>query len=257
MANKRDYSVDLKLLNDEKFRKAITAAFQGLDKDKESLGDEFFMSGHDDLEKEIQAILENPNASTTNALNLWMKGGSSFDNIENNLFDVDLKDDPEYGYEWYMGLDSKSIADIGSKSPYISKKYGLTNPETEYQNLIDERYAALSALEGFDNVLSKKPIPYNLSSFGIQTGAGGIAPEVQAVLSDTFGEQATSDKIEVLKKNGYFDDNTKDLFLKQADKRSKSINLNQIDSQVKDRFVDSEEELRLYHSLKLISQGSK
>ena len=243
------YSFDLMILNDDDFKGKLHNAFASVHEDLKSgsLSKEDHQSTMDAVQKGIRNKYNMSEGELGRLYEGWQDSGSSFSYIDKNKWDSNVQTSEEYGYDWLMGLSDEQMMEYAVANPDLKKKYKLTNPDEQFEQLVRGQHAAATSAGNLkkNRELSGgawfPAMPMNLN----------IDPEIETALNFVKGSSdSLENQLDELRRSGLLPSESESKLRALAAEQSKEYNINTGAEALESlRYIDSEPELADYYHI--------
>jgi len=247
------YDFDLKLLGgDEEFKSYLHKSFTLFEDISSGMTNPQKDALLFKIQGNIQEKYKSKDAEIGHIYKSWWENDRSFGYLNNNPYDVELRDrGSKYNYEWLLNKSDSEITDLLSQNPALKKAYSITTQEDEYTKLMRQRHAAASVKEGFvHNVDTREHQVSRENRWLMMAGKDvGVKAGVNYVLGATDSYENIVDE---LRNNGLLpeslESNLQRISKASAKKANKSNDeLSKAISSL--RYIDNPDELKVYYQL--------
>lgn len=237
------------ILNDDDFKGKLHQAFTSIhDALKDgSLKEVDHNATMSSLQKGLQEGYGMPEGELKRLYTGWQDSGSSFSYIDKNTWDANVQGSEEYGYDWLMGLSDEEMMEYAVASPELKKKYKLTDPAAQFEQLIRGQHAAAET----SGSLTPNTALSGGAYFPPMPDIFNMDPESQTAMNFVKGSaDSLANQIDELRRSGLLPSETESKLRELAAEQSKAYNINTGAEALESlRYIDSQSELSDYYHL--------
>jgi hypothetical protein len=244
------YSFDLMILNDDDFRGKLHNAFASVHDDLKSgaLTADDHGSTMDALQTGIRDKYNMSEGDIGRLYKGWQDSNSSFSYIDKNAWDANVQTSEDFGYDWLMGLSDEQMMEYAVANPELKKKYKLTNPDEQFEQLVRGQHAAAASAGNLTKNTSFFAGVFNQMPSGSPIR---LDPELETAINFVKGSSdSLANQLDELRRSGLLPSESESKLRALAAEQSKEYNINTGAEALESlRYIDSEPELADYYHI--------